>query len=424
MKALRAVAMLLAAWGMGALQTVAAEVPRVLIIGDSISIGYTPFVSERLKGRAEVVHAPGNNAATVTGLQHLDQWLGTGKWDVIHFNWGLHDLKYFDAQGKAVPVAKGKPWVPVDQYETNLRTLVQRMKKTGATLIWCATTPVPEGAGVRVAGSEVAYNAAALRVMRAEGVPVNDLHAFIGSPEQRLAMGGRPKDVHYTEAGYKALAGEVVKAIENALGFGGWTDLFDGASLRGWRMYGKPAGTPIGEGWKVEEGLLHKLPGVKGGDIISEKQYTDFELAWEWRVAKDGNNGVKYLVTEARPGAPGYEYQMIDDLSGRWKTLRDKSKTAAFYEVLPPAADKPVKPAGEWNSSRVLVQGNHVEHWLNGAKVLEYAFGSDAVKAGVADSKFKKYPDFGTKLTGHIMLTDHNDEAWYRTIRIREIPAK
>ncbi|MDD4018263.1 MAG: SGNH/GDSL hydrolase family protein, partial [Kiritimatiellae bacterium] len=180
MKALRVAAMLLAAWGMGALQTVASELPRVLIIGDSISIGYTPFVSEGLKGRAEVVHAPGNSAATVTGLQHLDQWLGTGKWDVIHFNWGLHDLKYFDEHRKVVPVAKGKPWVPVDQYETNLRTLVQRMKKTGAKLIWCATTPVPEGTGVRVAGSEVAYNAAALRVMRAEGVPVNDLHAFIG----------------------------------------------------------------------------------------------------------------------------------------------------------------------------------------------------------------------------------------------------
>lgn len=204
----------------------------------------------------------------------------------------------------------------------------------------------------------------------------------------------------------------------------GWTLLFDGASLKGWRLYGKPVGTPIGEGWKVEEGLLHKVPGVKGGDIISEKQYTDFELAWEWRLAKDANNGVKYLVTEARPGAPGYEYQMLDDNSGKWKGLHAKAKTASFYEVLPPVADKPLKPAGEWNSSRILVQGNHVEHWLNDKKVLEYELGSDAVKAGVADSKFKKYPDFGAKLAGHIMLTDHTDEAWYRTVKIRECPAK
>jgi len=218
-----------------------------------------------------------------------------------------------------------------------------------------------------------------------------------------------------------ALSGDVLSAEEKAAG---WTPLFDGASLTGWRPYGKPAGTPVGEGWKVEGGLLHKVPGVKGGDIISEKQYTDFELAWEWRLAKDANNGLKYCVTEARPGAPGYEYQMIDDPSPKWNKLHAKALTASFYEVLAPAADKPLKPAGEWNSSRILVQGDRVEHWLNGQKVLEYAFGSEAVKAGVADSKFKKYPDFGTKLTGHIMLTDHNDEAWYRTVKIREIPAK
>jgi hypothetical protein len=204
----------------------------------------------------------------------------------------------------------------------------------------------------------------------------------------------------------------------------GWAILLDGTSLKGWRPYGKPSGTPIGEGWKIEQGLLHKVPGVKGGDIITEKQYTDFELVWGWRLAKGANNGVKYLVTEARPGAPGYEYQMLDDQSDKWNKLHAKALTASFYEVLAPAADKPLKAAGEWNSSRILVQGNHVEHWLNGKKVLEYEFGSDAVKAGVAGSKFKKYPDFGTKLAGHIMLTDHNDEAWYRFVKIRELPAK
>ena len=204
----------------------------------------------------------------------------------------------------------------------------------------------------------------------------------------------------------------------------GWTLLFDGTSLKGWRPYGGKPGVVIGAGWKVEEGLLHKVPGVKGGDIITEKKYTDFELAWEWRLAKGANNGVKYMVTEARPGAPGYEYQMLDDQSDKWNKLHAKALTASFYEVLPPAADKPLKPAGEWNSSRIFVQGNSVEHWLNGKKVLAYELGSEAVKAGVADSKFKKYPDFGTKLTGHIMLTDHTDEAWFRSVKLREIPAK
>ena len=218
-----------------------------------------------------------------------------------------------------------------------------------------------------------------------------------------------------------ALADNTLTSEEQSAG---WTLLFDGTSLKGWRPYGGKPGAVIGAGWKVEAGLLHKVSGVKGGDIITDKKYTDFELAWEWRLAKGANNGVKYMVTEARPGAPGYEYQMLDDESDQWKKLHAKAKTASFYEVLPPAADKPLKPAGEWNSSRILVQGNSVEHWLNGKKVLAYELGSEAVKAGVADSKFKKYPDFGTKLTGHIMLTDHTDEAWFRSVKIRELPAK
>ena len=197
--------------------------PRVLIIGDSISIGYTPFVSEQLKGRANVIHAPGNNAATVTGLKRLDAWLGAKKWDVIHFNWGLHDMKYIDPataetdMAKLVAVDKGRQWVPAEPYEANLLKLVQRLKQTGAALVWCSTTPVPDGAAGRVPGDVAPYNAAARRVMQAEGVPVNDLNAFVGTPEQRLAMGGKPRDVHYTDAGSQALAGEVVKAIERAL---------------------------------------------------------------------------------------------------------------------------------------------------------------------------------------------------------------
>ena len=220
-----------------------------------------------------------------------------------------------------------------------------------------------------------------------------------------------------------ARADNTLTAEEQAAG---WQLLFNGQNLKGWRPYGKPtAGADaIGSGWKVENGVLKKLAGVKGGDIITEKKYDDFEFAWEWRLEKDANNGIKYMVTEARPQAPGYEYQMLDDQSDKWKKLHAKALTASFYEVLPPAADKPLKPAGEWNSSRLVVQGNQVEHWLNGKKVLAYELGSDAVKAGVADSKFKKYPDFGTKLTGHIMLTDHQDEAWYRNIKLRELPAK
>ena len=192
----------------------AAGLPRVLIIGDSISIGYTPFVKQQLKDKANILHAPGNNESTARGLEHLDAWLGPKKWDVIHFNWGLHDLKWIDDKAKITEVGKGKQWVPVETYEKNLAELVQRLKKTGAKLIFCTTTPVPEGAMGRVPGEEAKYNAAALRVMQAAGVTINDLCAFIQPQREKL---GKPKDVHYTNAGSEALAGVVSKAIEAAL---------------------------------------------------------------------------------------------------------------------------------------------------------------------------------------------------------------
>lgn len=206
----------------------------------------------------------------------------------------------------------------------------------------------------------------------------------------------------------------------------GWQLLFDGKSLAGWRPYGKPGTGPeaITNGWRVADGVLLKVGGEKGGDIITEKKYDNFELSWQWRISKGGNNGIKYMVTEARPQAPGYEYQMVDDLSDKWQKAEAVNKTAAYYDILAPADDKPLKAAGEWNTSRVVVQGSQVEHWVNGAKVLAYELGGDAVKAGLAGSHFKKHPDFGTKIVGHIMLTDHRDECSFRNIKLRELPAK
>jgi hypothetical protein len=204
----------------------------------------------------------------------------------------------------------------------------------------------------------------------------------------------------------------------------GWRSLFDGHSLAGWRLYGKPANTTIGPGWKVTDGLLHKVAGIKTGDIITEQTFDNFELSWEWRIEKEGNNGVKYFVTEKRPAAPGHEYQMIDDDAPKWAKLHAESKTASFYEVLPPAADRPLNPPGQWNRSRIVVRGQIVEHWLNDRQVLTYELGSAAVKAGIAKSKFNKFPDFGQKLRGHLMLTDHGDAAWFRAIKIRELPAR
>ena len=201
----------------------------------------------------------------------------------------------------------------------------------------------------------------------------------------------------------------------------GWKPLFNGQSLQGWRLYNKKA--EPGAGWRAEDGVLKKVAKEKGGDIITEAAFDDFDFTWEWRVAPGGNNGVKYLVTEQRPSAPGHEYQLIDDTGHPDGKLGAKRQTASFYDVLPPKAEKVLKPAGEWNSSRILLQGNRVEHWLNGAKVLEYELGSETVKAAVANSKFKNASGFGTKIKGHIMLTDHGDEAWFRNLKIRELKA-
>jgi hypothetical protein len=196
----------------------------------------------------------------------------------------------------------------------------------------------------------------------------------------------------------------------------GWRLLFDGKTTQGWRSFKKQ--TFPDKGWVVEEGVLTKVANVRGGDIITTDEFTDFDFQWEWRIPPKANNGIKYFITEARAGAVGHEYQMVDDALPK---LPKKELTASFYDVLPPSDEKPLKPPGEWNHSRVVVQGNHVEHWLNGAKALEYELGSEEVKAAVAKSKFKNVKDFGTKIKGHILLTDHGSGASYRNIKIREL---
>jgi len=188
--------------------------PRVLLIGDSISIGYTPAVRELLKGKANVQHPRDNCGPTTRGLEKLDAWLGEKKWDVIHFNFGLHDLKYINDKGALTPVAKGHQQVPIDEYRKNLEKIVTRLKKTGAALIWASTTPVPEGATGRIKGDSARYNAVAAEVMQKHGVPTNDLYAFA---LERLEQIQRPKNVHFTPEGYKALAEQVVTHVLKAL---------------------------------------------------------------------------------------------------------------------------------------------------------------------------------------------------------------
>ena len=135
----------------------------------------------------------------------------------------------------------------------------------------------------------------------------------------------------------------------------GWKLLFDGKSLDAWRGYRRE--TLPEAGWEVSDGTVRTVAKVKGADLITRQTFKDFEFTWEWRVAPGGNNGVKYLVTEERPQSPGLEYQMIDD-AGYPGTLGPNHRTADFYDVLPAAADKPIRPAGEWNASRIVLRGD------------------------------------------------------------------
>ncbi len=200
---------------------------------------------------------------------------------------------------------------------------------------------------------------------------------------------------------------------------GDWRALFNGHDLEGWRLYGSDQ--PPGPAWKVEDGLLVKSKGGKGGDIITDETFGDFEFSWEWKISPKGNNGIKYLVTEERRGAPGPEYQLLDDGGHPDGRNGTKRLTASLYDILPAATEGVLKEPGEWNESRIVVRGNQVEHWLNGRMVLSYELGSAALKEALGQSKFKSQPGFGEKIRGYLMITDHSDECVFRNLRVREL---
>ena len=189
--------------------------PQVLLIGDSISVDYTLHVRGLLNKVADVHRPPVNCESTIEGLREIDNWLGSKRWAVIHFNWGLHDLKYINEKGEATLPPLGKLKVPLPEYEKNLRSLIERLKRTGARLIFATTTPVPEGTTMRVRGDEVAYNRVAVALMGEYAIPVDDLHAFV---VPRAGEIQRPRNVHFTPDGSVLLAREVTASILAALG--------------------------------------------------------------------------------------------------------------------------------------------------------------------------------------------------------------
>lgn len=187
------------------------DLPRVLLIGDSISIGYTVTVREILVGTANLHRIPENGRDTAHGLKQLDAWLGEKPWDLVHFNFGLHDIRHvkddkMDVSGLRIRTA--------DEYGVNLTRILDRLRGTGAHLVFATTTPVPDGADGRRPGDEIECNAIAGRLMARAGVPINDLHAFI---TPHLAEVQTPSNVHFNETGSRLMGEEVARVIVAAL---------------------------------------------------------------------------------------------------------------------------------------------------------------------------------------------------------------
>lgn len=214
----------------------------------------------------------------------------------------------------------------------------------------------------------------------------------------------------------------------------GWKLLFDGKTLKGWRGLGYDS-IPTAH-WRVEDGAIKKTPSgdvakiadgqpAQGGDLMSIEAFGDFELSWEWKVAPGANSGVKYNVSEqfsltnaANHAALGFEYQILDD------SLAEDNKIAshragALYDLIAPNEKKWVRPAGQWNESRLVFRGPHGEHWLNGSKIVEYDLGTPRMDSLLALSKYKPIKGFAERRVGHIILQDHGDAAYYRSIKIK-----
>jgi Domain of Unknown Function (DUF1080) len=227
-------------------------------------------------------------------------------------------------------------------------------------------------------------------------------------------------------AAKETTAPNTLSAAEKAAG---WKLLFDGKTTNGWR--GFHADTFPAQGWVVENGAIKRLASVKttgaGGDIITTGEYGNFELALDWKLTAGGNSGLKYLIAEP-PGTTGrsgvgYEMQILDDeRHPDAKAGVNGNRTAgALYDLIPPSTHA-AKPIGEWNEARLVVKGKHVEHWLNGQRIVQFEIGSPEMKALIAKSKYKDIQGFGDTTGGHILLQDHGDEVSFRNLKIRDLP--
>ena len=246
--------------------------------------------------------------------------------------------------------------------------------------------------------------------------------------------------VGFVIAAGASLASAQVGAGSNALTAteraAGWRLLFDGKTFKGWKGLGYDS-VPTAH-WKIANGAIEKIASGKvakmpdgqpanGGDLMTVDTFGDFELAFQWKVTPGANSGLKYNVSEefslknaSNHAALGFEYQVLDDSLSEDNKLATH-RAGALYDLFPPNDKKRLKPVGQWNSSRLVFRGKHGEHWLNGAKVVEFDLGTARMDSALAASKYRSIKGFAERRKGHIILQDHGDETYYRAIKIREV---
>ncbi len=407
------------------------KLPRVLLIGDSISIAYTLPVRERLAGQVNVQRIPVNSGSTARGLSDLDAWLATGgkagqKWDVIHFNWGLHDLCYRlpDQPGSRDKV-NGKISVTPEQYGANLESLAQRLKKTGAKLIFATTTPVPDNETGRKVGDDLVYNQVATAVMQRHGVAINDLHAVMAGNMGRYAVG--PGNVHFNDQGSALLADKVAEAIQTELN-NGFAPLFKGNLTDwqadeegGWVVDSAGALTCTFKEVKAKDGQMRK---AGRGYLWTRQAYEDFELTLSYKLAEATNSGVFFRTDPKNPVQGGFEIQLMDD-AGFQKThpsVSPRNLNGALYDAVAPAAH-PVRPVGQWNELRITCQGPRIRVSINGAQTVDADISRWTTPERNPDGSPNKFKTALAELprTGRIGLQNHGDAVWFKDIFIKRL---
>lgn len=409
--------------------------PRVLLVGDSISLGYTLATRERLKGKANLHRVPGNSGHTGVGIAGLPKWLKLEegkKWDVIHFNFGLWDLCYRNPESKTQgnrDKVNGTQTHSIEQYVSNLESIVGELQKTGAALIFATTTPVPEGEAGRKVGDDLLFNEAARTVMEKHGIAINDLHAVMAGKMKDYAKA--PGDVHFTQEGSELLADQVAASIVAKLpGNGEPIVMFDGTDFDQWSLDQEG-------GWVIDdEGAMICVMGevvdkktgkkrVRGlGNVWSKETYQDFELTLGYKLSEGANSGVFYRCDKNDYVQGGFEIQLMDNVGFQLThgEKDDRKLNGSFYDCLAPKAD-PQNAIGEWNTMTLRCEGSMISLKINGTETFSVDvndWDTPLMNPDGTTNKFKIARKDAARV-GFIGLQNHGQVVWFRDVKIKRL---